>query len=43
MHLTKEEKMALIAEMDRKKKFVSEIKQLIDGTNFSVGSEDPDF
>lgn len=43
MHLTKEEKEALIAETERKKKFISEIKGLIDGTNFSVGSEDPNF
>jgi len=43
MHLTKEEKEALIAETLRKKKFISEIKGLIDGTNFSVGTEDPNF
>lgn len=43
MHLTKEEKMALISEMERKKKIANEIKHLVDGTNFSVGSEDPDF
>jgi hypothetical protein len=43
MHITKEEKEELIAEMERKKKFVGEIKELIDGTNFSVGTEDPNF
>ena len=43
MHLTKEEKDELIAETERKKKFIGEIKGLIDGTNFTVGSEDPDF
>jgi hypothetical protein len=43
MHLTKEEKEELIAEMTRKRKFVGEIKELIDGTNFSVGTEDPNF
>jgi hypothetical protein len=43
LHLTREEKEALIAETERKKKFISEIKGLIDGTNFSVGTEDPNF
>jgi hypothetical protein len=43
MHITKEEKEELIAEMARKRKFVGEIKELIDGTNFSVGTEDPNF
>jgi hypothetical protein len=43
MHLTKEEKEELISEMARKRKFVGEIKELIDGTNFSVGTEDPNF
>ena len=43
MHLTKEEKEELSAEMTRKRKFVGEIKELIDGTNFSVGTEDPNF
>ena len=43
LHMTKEEKEALIAETERKKKFISEIKGLIDGTNFSVGTEDPNF
>lgn len=43
MHLTREEKEALISETLRKKKFVTEIKELVDGTNFSVGTEDPNF
>ncbi len=32
-----------MAETERKKKFVKEIKDLVDGTNFSVGNEDPKF
>jgi hypothetical protein len=43
LHITKEEKEDLIAETIRKKKFISEIKELVDGTNFSVGTEDPNF
>lgn len=42
-YLTKEEKEALLAETERKKKFVHDFKGLVDGTNFSVGTEDPNF
>jgi hypothetical protein len=43
LHLTREEKEALIAETERKKKFVHDIKELVDGTNYSLGTEDPNF